>query len=213
MVAASTVCGRIEPAGLGSPEDRALLEGLREESGASLMGAGTLRAADPELRTTGGRLSDHRLRAVLTLAGPLPVAGKRLFAAGPRPLVFTGTDRAPGLARELVGVAEVVGLPPGPGGLSLAAALAELGRRGAQTVLIEGGGRLNHAALLEGVVDEIRLTIAPLISGDARAAGLASGSCHLGNPFLRLALLSCRQGQYGELFLHYRVLREEALSG
>jgi len=205
MVAAETICGRISPAVMGSGEDRALLERLRDQSDASLMGAGTLREADPEMRGSGGVLSQRRIRAVLSASGRLPRAGKRLFAEGPRPLIFTGQEQAAALAAEFADIADVFGLPGGASGLSVQAAIAELGRRGARSVLIEGGGGLNHAALREGVVDEIRLTLTPFVSGDRRAASLADGAAPLGHPFLPLSLLSCTQGESGELFLHYSV--------
>ena len=207
MVAATTICGRISPAVMGSSEDRQLLEGLRDRTDASLMGAATLRDADPECRGTGGLLSAKRLRAVLSASGRIPVAGKKLFAAGPRPLILTGFDRAAMLARELGEAAEVLPVAAGDQGLSVAEAVAELGRRGARTVLLEGGGRLNHAALREGVVDEIYLTLTPFLSGAADAASLADGPVALGEPLMPLALRSCRQGRSGELFLHYHVCR------
>ncbi|MCD6197794.1 MAG: dihydrofolate reductase family protein [Deltaproteobacteria bacterium] len=54
----------------------------------------------------------------------------------------------------------MVSLPEGTHGLSVGTAISDLGRMGARTVLIEGGAMLNYAALSEGVVDEIYLTIA-----------------------------------------------------
>lgn len=145
IVAAGTLCGRISPAGMGSSEDRRLLEQLRDGTDASLMGAGTLRAENPEMRGTGGSLPSTRLRCIFTASGELPVNGKKIFAHPPLPLVFTSHDRVRSLTGSLGTLAEVHGLASGAFGLSVAEALAELGRRGARSVLIEGGGRLNYA--------------------------------------------------------------------
>lgn len=47
--------------------------------------------------------------------------------------------------------------------LSLRNGLQQLRRKGIETVLAEGGGRLTHGLLREGVVDRLYLTIAPFI--------------------------------------------------
>jgi riboflavin biosynthesis pyrimidine reductase len=73
------------------------------------------------------------------------------------------------------------------------------------SLLIEGGARLNYAALEEGLVDEIHLTLAPFVSGDRDSAALADGPRPLGDPFLALELVSSEPLASGELFLHYRV--------
>jgi len=205
MIAAMTICGRISPAGMGSPVDRNFLEAQRSAFDASLIGAATLRQVDAELRGSGGVLPPHRLRCVITATGDLPLGGRALFREGPRPLVFTSQAAAPALAHGLAGRAEVVALPLLGQELSLRQLLEELAARGAQSLLVEGGGRLNYAALRQGVVDELLVTITPKLSGEAGAATLADGRAPLGAPFLDLTLLSCEQAPTGELFCRYRV--------
>lgn len=208
IAAIMTVCGRITPGDLGSALDRRHLEGLRLKTDASLIGAETLREGDPEMRGPGGRLSETRLRAVITRSGNLPVADKKIFQVGPPPVVFTGRAQAPFLEEQLAGQARVMALPEGPGGLSVAAAVSELGRLGAETVLIEGGARLNYAALADGAVDEIFLTLAPKLSGKVGSPSLADGPDFLGRPFRPLELLAWTPAETGEIFLHYRVVKE-----
>lgn len=208
MAAIMTACGRISPGGLGSLVDRNHLENLRLKSEASLIGAETLRGGDPEMRGPGGRLSETRLRAVITRSANLPTAGKKFFQVGPPPVVFTGRAQAPFLEEQLAGKGRVITLPEGPGGLSVAAAVSELGRLGAETVLIEGGARLNYAALADGAVDEIFLTLAPKLSGKIGSPSLADGPDFLGRPFLPLELLAWTPAETGEIFLHYRVVKE-----
>lgn len=210
LMAAATICGRIGPGLTGSPTDRQLLERLRAETDASLQGAGTLRQGDPEMRGPGGELSPRRIRAVLTGSGDIPVAGRKLFSQGPRPLVFTGIAAEADLRRRLRDRAEVVVLPPGPTGLSLAAALAHLAGRGVHSLLVEGGGRLNYACLREGLVEEIFLTLTPQLSGDSAAPLFCAGPVPLGRPFLGLTLLSCSTAASGEVFLRYRLADQGA---
>jgi len=208
MIAATTLCGRISPAPLGSALDRRFLEQMRDETDASLMGSGTLRHADPEMRGTGGNLQ-QRLRAFITFSGDIPLQEKKVFVHGPAPLVFTAQERHDDLLVRLADKAEVVSIPAGSGGLSIAAAIAELERRGARSVLIEGGASLNYSALKQRVVDELMVTLTPKLSGDEQAASLVDGPAALGSPFLSLALLSCRPQPTGEIFAHYQICYED----
>jgi riboflavin biosynthesis pyrimidine reductase len=205
LICITTACGRMTPGNIGSPKDRRHLEAIRMMTDASLLGAGTLREGDPEMRGDGGIIPNNRIRAVITMSGKIPVKGRRLFQMGPPPVVFTSRDQAPSLGEVLGHRARVVSLPEGIHGLSISAAILEMGRMGAKTVLIEGGAILNYAALSEGVVDEIYHTIAPKLSGEAGAASLADGPRHLGEPFLSLKLLECHTAETGEVFLRYKV--------
>jgi len=205
LICASTICGRISPAGLAGPADRRLLEDMRDQTAASLIGAGTLRESDPEMRSIGGQLAEDRIRAVITASGNIPFRSRRLFQVGPPPVIFTGAPLADRLQNELGRRAHIRALPDGPNGLSIRAALKALQEMGADSVLIEGGGMLNYTALKEGVVDEISLTIAPRISGDRTSPSVADGPAPLADPFLELVLISCQQVDSGEIFVRYNV--------
>ncbi|MGW8287556.1 MAG: RibD family protein [Desulfobulbales bacterium] len=205
LIGAVTICGRISPTGYGSLLDRRRLEEARDKTGASIIGANTLRLDDPEMRGTNGALKPDRLRAVITGSGNIPVADKNLFNHGPRPIIFSGRGKIKTLQDRLQGKAEIVLLPEGDYGLSLQTAIAFLADRGVGAILLEGGARLNYAALAEGIVDEILLTVMPYISGKQGAASLADGPQLLGNPFLQLELLKAEPVLTGELFLHYRI--------
>lgn len=205
LVGATTICGRISPTGHGSLLDRRRLEEVRDKTGASIMGANTLRIEDPEMRGTDGLLDQERIRSIISQSGNIPVADKKLFRHGPQPVVFSNEKNFKILQDRLKGRAEVVSLPGGPYGLSLQAALDYFADRGVDSLLIEGGAQLNYAALAEGVVDEILLTIMPYVSGDENGPTFAEGPKHLGDPFLDLEILSSEQVSTGELFLHYSV--------
>ncbi len=208
IICIQTLCGRISPAGFGSRKDRALLENAREQTGATLLGAASLRAGDPELRTCRGRLPKNRIRAVITRSGNIPLE-RSLFRKGPRPLIFSPETIGPLLKDRFRNSADVIGLHQTPKGmLPLEDVLNHLEDRGAESCLIEGGGRLNYEALSQGVVDELLVTIAPRLLGKTDEASLISGTKALGDPFINLELLSCQaDNETGELFLHYRVKR------
>lgn len=205
LVGATTICGRISPVGHGSILDRNRLEEIRGKTQASIMGANTLRVEDPEMRGPNSTLAPDRIRAVITKSGAIPVTDKKLFNHGPKPVVFTAEGKITALQDKLKGKAYVVSLPDGPHGLSLHAALDFFADRKVESVLIEGGSQLNYAALAEGLVDEIYLTIMPFISGDHNSLSLADGPQCLGTPFLELELLASEPLATGEVFLHYRI--------
>lgn len=60
-------------------------------------------------------------------------------------------------------------------GVNLKALLDTLGERGIESLMLEGGSALNWGMLSKGLVDEIRLTIAPIIVGGSDATSLVSG--------------------------------------
>ena len=75
-------------------------------------------------------------------------------------------------------------------------------------MLIEGGGQRNFAALQQGVVDEVMVTITPQISGNNQVPSLASGLFppETAPPF-PLHLLQCTATENGEIFTHYKVIK------
>jgi riboflavin biosynthesis pyrimidine reductase len=191
LVGATTICGKISPAGYGSLLDRRRLEELRDKTHASLMGANTLRVEDPEMRGTDGTLPSDRVRSIISESGSVPLEGKKLFTHGPMPFVFTSEENVFALQGRLKDRARVISLPKGARGLSLEAAIDYLAGEGVESLLIEGGAKLNYSALAQGIVDEIMLTVIPFISGDHNGSAFADGAGSLGEPFLELELLAC----------------------
>ena len=172
--------------GLGSPADRAVFRAVRACADWILVGAATVRAeryglprpsaAAREARRAAGRSEQPGLAVVsasLDLDPDLPMlADQRPGEA--RPLILTGPDAPSDRAERLAEAAEVVRLEPSPsrtetataGRLgSPAAVLGELGRRGAQVVLSEGGPTLNAWLADAGMIDELCLSFAPVLAG------------------------------------------------
>ena len=84
-----------------------------------------------------------------------------LFAAADQPvLVYTSADA--GSAPDVAAPVEVVRLPE----CTPAAALADLRARGVRALLSEGGPTLFRGFLAAGLVDELFLTLTPLLTGD-----------------------------------------------
>jgi len=205
--AALTLDGRVAARGRGGEAvsntlSHRVAHGYRQACAAVAVGAGTVLADDPALTV---REPDFRAFAAMVepppLRDPLKVVfdGRaktpptaRLFEPGPRGepaqvLVFVGegadADRVQAL--EAAG-AEVVSLPEGEGGLSVEAALAELYRRGVDSLLLEGGPRLAGSFVRAGRVDRTAFFVAPRILGEGRGLieGFSFGSMQRAMRFL-----------------------------
>jgi riboflavin biosynthesis pyrimidine reductase len=191
---------------LGSAADTLLLGELRALADAVLIGTGTVRAEGY------ARLVSHPERVARRGAAGLPPTptavlvsrslnvpwGAGLFEAPDQPvLVYTNAGgEPPGVAApvELVRRDDI----------SLAAVLADLRARGHRALLCEGGPTLNRELLAAGLVDELFLTLAPLVTGEPDALRIVVGDA-LPAP-VELALeWSLKHGD--ELFLRYAVRR------
>ena len=192
---------------LGGPADKALFSVLRSFADMVLVAAGTMRAEHYGPASVPEHLQDARRARGQTAVPPIAVVSRAcqldwnapfFTSARERPLVITvlGAD-ADDRARAAE-VADVV--VAGERDVDLAEALRALGKRGAETVLAEGGPTLNGALARAGVLDELCVTLAPrLASGDAKRI-LAGSTLEELEP---LALLSiCEEDDY--LFLRYR---------
>ncbi|TWI71733.1 2,5-diamino-6-(ribosylamino)-4(3H)-pyrimidinone 5'-phosphate reductase [Desulfobotulus alkaliphilus] len=207
LIAAMTLCGHIGPQSFSSSEDRQHLEYWRDRSDASLMGAATLRDADPEMRGSGGILKENRIRAFISASGNIPFDGRRAFLHGPPPLIFTAEHLAEPLQKRAGSRAEVLVADTEGTGLNLKQVLDILKKKGVKTLLLEGGGGLNREALKQGIVDELLLTLCPVISGAPSAIPFVrSGTLFHETGLWHLA--AHRAGKFGEVFLHYKKNKE-----
>jgi diaminohydroxyphosphoribosylaminopyrimidine deaminase/5-amino-6-(5-phosphoribosylamino)uracil reductase len=173
---------------------RALAHGWRAECDAVCVGIGTALADDPLLTARvprvaadpaapggeagGAAVGDLRqpTRVVLDSAARLPLDSRLVGSLADAPLLVISSPAAPAeRARELDDAGAEVIVCDGDPPARVAAALAELGRRGITSMLLEGGPTLAGSFLDAGEVDELRLFIAPMVLGGAAARPLAGG--------------------------------------
>jgi riboflavin biosynthesis pyrimidine reductase len=182
----AAVAGSSRP--LGGEHDLGLLLALRASADALLVGPGTVRAEGygplPCPAVLVSRSFDLPWEAGLFAAPGLPV------------VVYTGATA--GEPPAVAAAVEVVRMDEP----SLGAVLADLHARGVRRLLCEGGPRLNRALLAAGLLDELFLTLSPLVTGDDRQTAIVAGGA-LPAP-LRLALRSVATAD-GELYLRYSV--------
>jgi diaminohydroxyphosphoribosylaminopyrimidine deaminase/5-amino-6-(5-phosphoribosylamino)uracil reductase len=149
---------------------RALVHRWRDELDAVLVGGGTVRADDPELTTrldapaVDGRPPRHATRVVLSGRLDLPVSARVFDTTIAPTLVYSGDDSSAAAERLRGRGVTVVGLGGGTT-IDPAAMLSDLGRRGFTSVLVEGGPAVHAALWRAGLVDEVRLFVAPKVVG------------------------------------------------
>jgi riboflavin-specific deaminase-like protein len=206
---AATVEG--ETAALGGPADHHAFRALRGACDAILVGAGTVRIERYGPATgTSARRREREERGLaptprlVIVSGSLDLdPGARAFSdADHPPLVVTHAAAPPGQVAALSSVAEVVTC--GDTEVDVRELLRALEDRGLRRVLCEGGPRLNGVLLEADVVDEVFLTIDPVLLAGS-APRIAHSSATSGPRKMRLVELREHEG---ELLLRYRCQTE-----
>jgi riboflavin biosynthesis pyrimidine reductase len=211
MVASADGAGSFEglSGGLSSAADRRLFALLRALCDVVLVGAGTARAEG--YRPARRRPELAGLRAGRTATPPIALVSRALdldlsatlFTDAPpdaRTIVITSAASLPGRRAEVARAADVI--VAGEGAVDLELALAALRERGLGRVLCEGGPQLLGFLTAAGLLDELCLTVSPLVAGPGATRITA------GEPFpsrqMTLAHVLCSDG-----FLFCRYVTEK----
>jgi riboflavin-specific deaminase-like protein len=168
---AATVDGR--SAGLSHPADKRIFALGRDLADVILVGAGTVVAEryagikPRELRTERRQsrgLADLPPIAVVSNRCSVPPEAPLLTDTTVPPIVLTCASAAPERRNALADAgADVVVV--GDDTVHLPSALQELGKRGLHRVNCEGGPHLMASMLADDLVDQLCLTVAPLLAG------------------------------------------------
>jgi riboflavin biosynthesis pyrimidine reductase len=165
---------------LGGPQDLQMLLALRRRADALIVGPGTVAAEGY------GPLPCPAV--LVTRSFRLPWEAALFAAPGQRVLVYTRVEASvPDLAADVEVVPED----------DLRTVLADLRARGIERLLCEGGPTVNRALLDAGLLDELFLTLSPVVSGDGPPI-VADG------PSAPLTLRSVATAD-GDLYLRYSV--------
>jgi diaminohydroxyphosphoribosylaminopyrimidine deaminase / 5-amino-6-(5-phosphoribosylamino)uracil reductase len=151
---------------LSGQESLVFAHQLRADHDAVLVGIGTVLADDPGLTV---RLAEGRspLRVVVDSHQRIPMASRLLTDRASRTIVATTESASPASVEAIEALgAEVLIVPGGADGrVDLAALLAELGKSGVRSVLVEGGRDIITSFLRLSLVDRLVVCIAPKIVG------------------------------------------------
>jgi 5-amino-6-(5-phosphoribosylamino)uracil reductase len=213
LVLAVSLDGRLAPpeggpARFGGPGDRRALEEALAWADGCLMGAGSLRAHRSSGLIHGADLLAARAAAGRCPQPPVLVVSRHCPPPGLHPdwpfwrQPFARWLLSSAAAAPAPGFDRVLPLPPWSG---LAPGLAALGLR---RLVLLGGGDLAGAMLAAAVVDELQLTVCPLLLG-GRHSWLPPQLTDLPG---RWDLVDQRPLGGGELLIHYRRRDERCLS-
>jgi diaminohydroxyphosphoribosylaminopyrimidine deaminase/5-amino-6-(5-phosphoribosylamino)uracil reductase len=162
---------------ISSQASRDEVHQLRAVCDGICVGIGTVQADDPLLTNRSGSGRDLT-RLVLDANLRISPASRLVTSAEDSPLLIATTAQAirrrDAHAEALAAAgAELLALPAEDGRIDLEPLLADLGRRMWTRLLVEGGSGVLRSFLGAGLVDEIRVYVAPCSAGDeTRAAAL-----------------------------------------
>jgi len=202
---ATTSGGKSGP--LGSAADKAIFFALRSLADVILVGAGTVRTEKygPARLDEGARgrretagLSAVPPIAVITRSCVLDWESPFFTKAEARPIVVTASSAPAANREEAAAVADVV--IAGDEEVDPVRAIIALGDRTFENVLVEGGPSFNGRLAAADLLDELCLTLAPMLVGEGSSRLL--GRAVLSDP-IKLSLAHVLEDD-DYLFLHYR---------
>jgi riboflavin biosynthesis pyrimidine reductase len=197
--------------GLAGSGDRSLFSLMRYAADVVLVGAETVRVenysgaqvpvADRSARQRRGQAEVPPI-AVVTRTGNLDPEARFFTHTEVPPLILTSADSVDATRRRLGAAAEVLNASgPDSGEADPATLLKVLADRGLFRVLTEGGPRVLSLLIENGLLDELCLTIAPIIVGGL-ARRIATGPVDVHTAMRPAHLLSDDQG-----YLYTRYVR------
>jgi 2,5-diamino-6-hydroxy-4-(5-phosphoribosylamino)pyrimidine 1'-reductase len=216
---ASSVDGKITSAArevpaMTTPYDRMCMDRIRAQADAILVGAESIRADRPKLHVRSKEMQEYRrslgktgglLKIVVTKSGNLAPDNRSFMDPDGGGVIIATVEEAPAdKLAALESVAEIWKV--GTNEVDLTRLLSLLYARGIRTLLVEGGGELNWGFIVDDLVDELYLTIAPTLLGGRDAPTMLEGA---GLPMAsqrKLHLVDVhREGD--ELYCTYKVVR------
>lgn len=164
---------------VSGPASREDAHRLRNRLAAIMVGAGTVAADDPALTCRLEGEVSQPLRVVCDSHLSIAEDAQLVRTVEQAPLLVACGDEAPVAAKAARlrerGV-EVVDVPGSDGRVDVRALMGLLGARGIDSVLLEGGARLQAAFWEAGLVNEAVAYVAPKVVGGAGALGPVAGT-------------------------------------
>ncbi|MEU4345277.1 dihydrofolate reductase family protein [Nocardia sp. NPDC023852] len=186
---------------LSNADDFDRVDQVRADSDAILVGAETLRSDNPRLivksearqaqRVAAGKPAQP-LKVTVTASGNLDPAAKFWHhgTEQQKPVVYTTAAGAETLADRLTTLADVVLLGTA---VDFGALLDDLGARGVDRLMVEGGSHMHTGFLSAGLADELHVAIGPNLVGDSDAPRFVNPATFPGGPSRRMHLLDVTQ--------------------
>jgi 5-amino-6-(5-phosphoribosylamino)uracil reductase len=218
VILAMTADGKItdfkrSPAKFGSPADQAHLEKQVAQSDGVMLGAGSLRADGIALKIKNPELLEQRkqqgksqqpIQIICSRSGVIDPQLDFFHQPVSRWLITTKIGAQNWQGRSEFERILVVETPAGE--IDWINVFEQLTLLGIKNIAVVGGGELVASLLLFDLIDEIWLTVCPLIFGGTTSPTPVGGKGWLSSEAIHLDLLSVEQVDQ-EIFIHYRIQR------
>lgn len=222
VVLAMTADGKIadqkrSPARFGSEVDKIHLEEQVSLVDAVIFGANTLRAYGTTLSVTNPQLlaarkmrsqSPQPVQIVVSASGKID--SQLRFFTQPIPKWLLSLPTGAELWRKKTGFERILVAnctKEDHSAIDWVSTLIQLGELGIEKLAILGGGELVASLLAVDLIDELWLTVCPVIFGGNNSPTAVAGTGFLQSHAKQLELLEAKQVD-GEVFLHYLVKRD-----
>lgn len=159
---------------ISGKEDLIRVHKIRKEVDAIMVGINTVLADDPRLTVhkIEAENEDNPIRIVVDSKGRVPFNFRILNDDAPTIIAVTENADSQKI-KELE--KKVTVLKCGKYRVNLKSLMKKLSDRGIKTLMLEGGSTLNYSMLENGLVDEVRVCVAPMIAGGKNAKTLVDG--------------------------------------
>ena len=184
---------------LSNDADFDRVDAVRASCDAILVGAATVRNDNPRLCVRSEvRRADREARGLPPSPAKVTVTERveldvraDFFSAGEsEKLVYCRSDRVADARTRFGPVATVV---DGGKPVKMRRLSEDLGDRGVERLMVEGGGKVHTQFLTGNLADELQLVVAPFFVGDSRAPRFVSDGRFPWNPDRRAKLAEVRQ--------------------
>ena len=174
--AAMSIDGKIATkngrARISSQEDLNRMQRLRASVDAIMIGVNTLLIDNPSLRLKGSTSEIPPTRIVVDSSLRTPL-DSRIFSF-PGRIIICASEKAD--RRKMARFSEKAEIIiAGRDRVDMGVLLSELAERGVRRILLEGGGNPNWSMMEAGLVDEVRIAIAPVVIGGRDTVTLVEG--------------------------------------
>lgn len=182
--AAMTLDGKIATetgsSNISGKEDLIRVHELRKEVDAIMVGINTVIADDPRLTVhkIESKKEDNPIRVVVDGKGRIPIESRITNDDAPTIIAVSDDYKSDLTASDKYQVLKNKGIDfffAGEKQVDLVKLMDYLYEKGVKTLMLEGGSTLNFSMIKDGLIDEIRICVAPMVVGGVNAISLFGG--------------------------------------
>lgn len=182
--AAMTLDGKIATetgsSNISGKEDLIRVHELRKEVDAIMVGINTVIADDPRLTVhkIESKKEDNPIRVVVDGKGRIPIESRITNNDAPTIIAVSDDYKSDLTASNKYQILKNNGVDfffAGEKQVDLIKLMNYLYEKGVKTLMLEGGSTLNFSMIKDGLIDEIRICVAPMVVGGVNAISLFGG--------------------------------------